>query len=156
MVDNKIKLKTNRVTIKSLIENNETLKNSIWFKYLTLEAKKYCYSTSKPRTINEGDILDPNKDSNKLYFIISGEFYMFFKKNNSQKLIKALSPGDFFSIRKDFENLLVYTKKRSLVFVLEKEELFKTFSYSPQSKKLLKDFFVEVATQLQILNNLNK
>ncbi len=156
MIDNKIRLKTNRATIESLIENNEILKNSIWFKYLTLEAKRYCYDTSKPKTINEGEILYPRKDSNKLYFIISGEFYILFKKNNSQKLIKVLSAGDFFSIRKDFENLLIYPKKRSLVFVLEKEELFKTFSYSPQSKKLLKDFFVEIATQLQTLNNLNK
>ena len=155
-MDNKIKLKTNRATIESLVENNEVLKNSIWFKYLTLEAKKYCYGSSKPKTINEGEILYPARDSNKLYFIISGEFYLLFKKGNTQKLIKTLSPGDFFSMRKDFENLLVYPKKRSLVFILDKEELFKTFSYSPQSKVLLKDFFIEIATKLQNLNNLNK
>ena len=155
-LDNKIKLKTNRATIESLVENNELLKNSIWFKYLTKEAKKYCYSISKPRTINEGEILYPVRDSNKLYFIISGEFYLLFKKNKVQKLIKTLAPGDFFSMRKDFENFLIYPKKRSLVFILEKEELFKTFSYSPQSKTLLKDFFIEIATKLQTLNNLNK
>jgi hypothetical protein len=156
MVSNPIKLKTNRATIESLIENSSTLKDSIWFKYLTDEAKQYCYKNSKPKTINEGEFLTPENNSNKLYFIISGEFYLLFKKNNSQKLIKSLSPGDFFSMRKDFQNIIVYPKKRSLVFVLEKEELMKTFSLSPQSKNLLKDFFIEIATELQNLNNLNK
>jgi len=156
MVNNKIKLKTNKATIASLIENNQKLKDSLWFKYLTDKAKKYCYTTSTPKTINEGEILYPHKDSNKLYFIISGEFYVLFKKGNYQKLIKSLYPGDFFSMRKDFENLLIYAKKSSLVFTLEKEALFETFSLSPQNKNLLKDFFIEIAIELQSLNNLNK
>jgi len=153
MINNSIKLKTNKATIKSLIENNENLKNSAWFNYLTEESKTYCYTVAKAKTINEGDLLYPDRDSNKFYFVISGEFYILYKKDNNQKLIKSISPGDFFSMRKDFENLYIYPKKKSLVFVLEKEELVKTFSLSPQSKGLIKEFFIEIATKLKNIMN---
>jgi len=153
MVNNSIKLKTNKATIKSLIENNETLKNSIWFSYQTEESKNYCYSISKAKTMNEGEMLYPHRDSNKLYFVISGEFYILYKKGDTQKLIKSIYPGDFFSMRKDFQDLYIYPKKKSLVFILEKDELMKTFSYSPQSKELLKNFFIEIATKLKNLMN---
>jgi len=153
MARNPIKLKTARATIESLIENNQTLKNSMWFNYLTSEAKKFCYETSKPKTISEGEMLYPARDFNKLYFVMSGEFYILYKNGDEQKLIKSIYPGDFFSMRKDFENLYVYPKKNSLVFVLEQKDLIKTFSLSPQSKEILKDFFIEIASKLKILMN---
>ena len=153
MTKKPIKLKTARATIESSVENNKTLKNSMWFKYLTDEAKKFCYETSKPKTISEGDMLYPARDFNKLYFVMSGEFYILYKNGNEQKLIKSIYPGDFFSMRKDFDYLYVYPKKSSLVFILEQDDLIRTFSLSPQSKEILKDFFIDVASKLKKLMN---
>ncbi len=144
-----IKLQTAKADLSSLIEGDVILKNSLFISYLNQEAKEYFYSSITPLILPKGKILVPEQEAGRLFFILSGKFYMIYHKNEVQKLLLTLKKGDFFSMRKDFQNLIFYCEEKTLCGVISKEYLFECFQKSPQTKELVKDFLVSIHQRIQ-------
>jgi CRP-like cAMP-binding protein len=150
-----IHLTTTKVSFKSLVFDNSLLSDSLYIKSLTSKGKEFCFSTAKPKKYDIGETITPEKDFGKIFYMISGEIYIIYKRKSDgfQKLIKTLRAGDFFAMRQDFKNLYFYTKTASLTFFIENNDVTTSFSLSPESRRLVFEFFKEMARSLDSLNN---
>ena len=150
-----IHLTTAKVTFKSIVQNNQKLLQSEYIKSLSNEGEHFCFKVSKHKIYSEKEVLFPERDYNKIFFITSGKIYMLYKRESDgfQKLIKVLEPGDFFAMRKDFKNIFFYVKEPTITFVLSEADLGETFKLAPKIKDLLFSFFRKVAQELESLNN---
>ncbi len=149
-----IKLQTQKADLKFLIENNETLRNSLFIKYLDQEALYFFYTILTPKTLNQGELLLPQNEAGNFFMVISGEILTVFKKGTNQKLIGTLSKGDVFAMRKDFENTLFYANEKSLLAVIDKDNLKLCFEKAPQTKNLLRNYLIDISNKIEQLNKI--
>ncbi|MBN2693222.1 Crp/Fnr family transcriptional regulator [bacterium] len=144
-----IKLQTAKTDLSSLIEGDSLLKDSLFISYLNQEARDYFYSHITPLIVPQGKMLVPEQEAGRLFFLLSGKFFMIYHKKSVQKLFSTLKKGDFFSMRKDFGNIIFYCEEKALCAVISKEHLFECFQKSPQTKELVKDFLYSTHQRIQ-------
>ncbi len=148
-MSNQIKLETTKETIHSLLE--QQLSDSIFTKYLTPNAKTFFIQHATLKHFRKEEYLSPNELHGTFFWVLSGTIYLIFSYQEIQKHFGTLEKGKFFALRRDFNQLKLYTPENLVAITLTQEHLLHLFKLAPATTELVKKTILDIHFKLEEL-----